>query len=94
MGIYFFHERGRGPNPLPLMLRPGWPSSFAQMLNIIPLLTDPAVHGGDSADACDVVVSSLPGYGFSDRPTRRGISAGRIAELFPTLMMRDLGYAG
>jgi pimeloyl-ACP methyl ester carboxylesterase len=91
-GIHFIHERGKGPDPLPLILLHGWPSSFVQMLKIIPLLTDPAGHGGDPADAFDVVVPSLPGYGFSDRPTAPGMSVGRIAGLFQTLMADELGY--
>src|SRR5215471_21336280 len=68
-GVHFIHERGRGPSPMPLILTHGWPGSFLEMLKIIPLLTDPAAHGGDAADSFDVVVPSLPGYGFSDRPT-------------------------
>jgi pimeloyl-ACP methyl ester carboxylesterase len=91
-GIHFIHERGKGPNPLPLLLLHGWPSSFVQMLKIIPLLTDPASHGGDPADSFDVIAPSLPGYGFSDRPSERGMSVGRIAGLFATLMTDALGY--
>ncbi len=93
LGIHFIHERGAGPHPLPLLLVHGWPSSFLQMRKILPLLTDPAAYGGDAADAFDVVVPSLPGFGLSDRPTQRGMSVGRIAELFHILMTRELGYA-
>lgn len=64
--IHFIHERGKGPRPLPLILTHGWPSTFCEMLKIIPKLADPASYGGDPADAFDVVVPSLPGYGFSD----------------------------
>ncbi len=92
-GIHFIHARGMGPNPVPLLLLHGWPSSFVQMLKIIPLLTDPASHGGDAADSFDVVAASLPGYGFSDRPTAHGMSVGRMAGLFHTLMTEELGYA-
>jgi len=81
VGVHFVHERGRGPHPLPLIITHGWPSSFAQMLKIVPLLTDPARYGGDPADAFDVVVPSLPGFGFSDRPRARGMNGQRIATL-------------
>jgi pimeloyl-ACP methyl ester carboxylesterase len=91
-GIHFIHERGQGPKPLPLIITHGWPSSFAQMLKIIPPLIDPARHGGDPADAFDVIVPSLPGYGFSDRPRERGMTSRRIAELWAKLMAETLGY--
>jgi len=93
VGIHFIHQRGTGDNPLPLVLLHGWPSSFWQMLKVIPLLTDPAAHGGDAADSFDVVVPSLPGYGFSDRPAEPGMSVGRIADLCAALMAGELGYA-
>ena len=73
-GIHFIHERGQGPKPLPIILTHGWPGSFFEMVKIIPLLTDPAGHGGDPADAFDVIVPSLPGFGFSDRPNVRGVN--------------------
>jgi pimeloyl-ACP methyl ester carboxylesterase len=92
LGIHFIHERGRGPDPLPLVLTHGWPSSFLEMLKVIPLLTDPAAHGGDATDAFDVVVPSLPGYGFSDRPERGGTTTGRTAALWLALMSDVLGY--
>src|SRR6266700_1034592 len=91
--IHFIHERGKGPQPLPLLLLHGWPSSFVQMLKIIPLLTDPARYGGDPADSFDVIAASLPGYGFSDQPTRPGMSAGQMAALFARLMTDVLGYS-
>ena len=62
------------------------------MLKIIPLLSDPASHGGDASDSFDVIAPSMPGYGFSDRPTQRGMSPIRIAELWHTLMTEGLGY--
>ena len=65
-GIHFIHERGRGPNPLPIVITHGWPGSFLEMTKVIPLLTDPAGHGGDPADSFDVIAPSLPGFGFSD----------------------------
>ncbi len=90
-GVHFIHERGRGPAPLPLLITHGWPSSFVEMLDLIPLLIDPGAHGGDPADAFDVVVPSLPGYGFSDRPTERG-APGLWHALWARLM-EGLGYA-
>jgi pimeloyl-ACP methyl ester carboxylesterase len=89
--IHFIHERGQGPSPLPLILTHGWPGSFVEMLRIIPLLSNPAGHGGDSSDAFDVVVPSLPGFGFSDRPVLAGMNMFRVAELW-TELMAALGY--
>ena len=91
-GIHFIHERGKGPKPLPIIITHGWPSSFFQMFKIIPLLTDPARHGGDPADSFDVIVPSLPGFGFSDRPHERGMTLTRTAELWGRLMTEVLGY--
>jgi pimeloyl-ACP methyl ester carboxylesterase len=91
IGIHFIHARGKGPAPLPLVLTHGWPGSFAEMLRILPLLTDPASHGGNAADAFDVVVPSMPGYGYSDRPPAPGMNTWRIAELW-TGLMSALGY--
>jgi pimeloyl-ACP methyl ester carboxylesterase len=90
-GIHFIHERGKGSSPLPLVITHGWPGSFVEMLKIIPLLTDPESHGGDPADSFDVVVPSMPGYGFSDRPAQPGMNVFRIAELWKQLMV-ELGY--
>src|SRR5918997_580011 len=89
-GVHFIHERGRGPKPQPLILTHGWPSTFFEFSKIVPLLTDPESHGGDPADAFDVVVPSLPGYGFSNSPTEEGFSW-RIPELWVRLM-EELGY--
>jgi pimeloyl-ACP methyl ester carboxylesterase len=89
--IHALHVRGTGPNPLPLVLTHGWPGSIVEMLAIIPLLTDPGAHGGDPADAFHVVVPSLPGYGFSDRPTSGGIELRAIARMWLELMSA-LGY--
>jgi pimeloyl-ACP methyl ester carboxylesterase len=91
-GLHFIHERGKGDHPLPLVLLHGWPSSFWQMLTIIPLLTDPVRYGGDAADSFDVIVPSLPGYGFSDRPSEKGMGVGRIADLLAKLLTEELGY--
>lgn len=89
--IHFIHERGRGPAPLPLILTHGWPGSFVEMLRILPLLTDPASHGADPADSFDVVVPSLPGFGFSDALPAGSMSAFAIARVWVELM-RALGY--
>ena len=91
-GIHFIQERGKGEDPLPLVLLHGWPSSFVQMLKIIPLLTDPESHGGDAADSFDFVVPSLPTYGFSDRPDEPGMGIRHMANLFDRLMTKGLGY--
>lgn len=91
-GIHFIHERGQGPKALPIILTHGWPGSFFEMVKIIPLLTDPAGHGGDSTDAFDVIVPSLPGFGFSDRPNVRGVTTTKTAELWAHLMTDALGY--
>jgi len=89
--IHFIHQRGTGPSPMPLVLTHGWPGSFAEMERILPLLTDPGAHGGDPSDAFDVVVPSLPGYGFSPAPSHPGVSSRNIAELWHGLM-KGLGY--
>ena len=68
LALHYIHERGRGPHPLPLLLIHGWPGSITEFLDFIPLLTDPAAHGGDPKDSFDVVAPSLPGYGFSGMP--------------------------
>ena len=91
-GIHFIHERGKGPDPMPLVLTHGWPDSFFRFHKLVPMLTDPARYGGDPADSFDVVVPSLPGYGFSDRPTERGFTVERTADLFAKLMSEELGY--
>lgn len=92
VGIHFVHECGERDDSTPLLLLHGWPSSFVQMLDIVPLLTRPSEYGADTAKSFDVVVPSLPGYGFSDRPTRRGMSVARIADLFHLLVTEELGY--
>jgi pimeloyl-ACP methyl ester carboxylesterase len=93
LGIHFVHAKGVGPTPLPLVLTHGWPSSFYEMHKVIGPLSDPAAHGGDPADAFDVVVPSLPGFGFSDRPRERGVDTARIADLWVRLMVDELGYS-
>lgn len=90
--IHFIHQRGRGPNPMPLVITHGWPSTFFELSKVIPLLTDPAAHGGAAEDSFDVVVPSMPGYGFSGRPPQRGMSVFKVADLWPKLMTEGLGY--
>ena len=90
LGIHLIHQRGRGPAPMPLLITHGWPSSFVEMLALIPLLADPGAHGGDPGDAFDVIVPSVPGFGFSDRPGR-GMTRSRVAGLWAALM-EGLGY--
>ena len=70
IGLHFIHERGKGENPLPLLLVHGRPDSFALFLKIIPMLTDPTANGADHQRSFDVIVPSLPGFGFSDRPRK------------------------
>jgi len=91
IGIHFIHERGKGPDPMPLLLSHGWPSTFYEMLKLVPLLTDPASHGGHPADAFDVVVPSIPGYPCSDQPATRGFHYGHVAGRWVALMA-GLGY--
>jgi pimeloyl-ACP methyl ester carboxylesterase len=92
LDIHFIHERGKGPNPMPLIITHGWPSSFFQMLKLIPRLTDPERFGGDPLDSFDVIVPSLPGYGFSDKPSHGGMTYSYIAELWVKLMTERLDY--
>ena len=90
--IHLIHEKGRGPAPLPLILTHGYPDSFFRFSKLLPLLIDPAAHGGDAADAFDVVVPSLPGYGFSEARERAGGLFG-FGELWHELMTEELGYS-
>jgi pimeloyl-ACP methyl ester carboxylesterase len=92
IGIHFVHERGSGSRPLPIVLSHGWPSTFVELLPLAERLAHPERHGAGAADAFDVVVPSLPGFGFSDRPTRRGTTKTRVAALWAELMTRHLGY--
>src|SRR5258707_3019671 len=90
--IHFIHVRSRHPNALPLIVTHGWPGSVIEQLKIIGPLTDPTAHGGLAEDAFDVVIPSLPGYGFSGKPTGAGWDPDRIARAWAELMKR-LGYA-
>jgi epoxide hydrolase len=89
VGIHFIHERGKGPNPTPLLLIHGFPDSFYRYHKVIERLTDPANYGGDPSTAFDVIVPSIPGTGFSDRVT---MDDEVNADLFAKLMTEVLGY--
>jgi epoxide hydrolase len=91
LGIHFLHVRSPEPGALPLVLTHGWPGSVVEFLKVLGPLSDPAAHGGDPADAFHLVVPSLPGYGWSDKPARAGWSVERIAEAWHDLMA-VLGY--
>ena len=88
--IHFVHERARGGHGIPLILTHGWPSTFAELLPLVPFLTDPDAHGIDGP-AFDVVIPSLPGYGFSERPAGVVVNYQHVAGLWHRLM-RGLGY--
>ena len=90
--IHYLYEPGRGPHPIPVLLLHGWPSSYVQFIHLIPLLTDPAAHGAPDAPSFDVVVASLPGYGFSERPQSRGFGVNEMTERMHKLMTQVLGY--
>lgn len=90
--IHFIHERGVGPEPIPLILSHGWPWTFWDFKEVIGPLANPAAHGGDPADAFDIVVPSLPGYGFSSPLTTAGVSPRATADLWLRLMRDVLGY--
>jgi pimeloyl-ACP methyl ester carboxylesterase len=91
--VHAVHARGKGPDPFPLVLTHGWPGSFCEYLELVPLLTDPEAYGGDAADAFHVVVPSLPGFGFSSAPPPGGLVAEQVATLWHRLMIDGLGYS-
>jgi pimeloyl-ACP methyl ester carboxylesterase len=91
LDIHFIHVKSRHPNALPLIITHGWPGSVFEILGTIGPLTDPTAHGGRAEDAFDVVVPSIPGYGFSGKPRETGWNPDRIARAWGTLMKR-LGY--
>ena len=91
LDIHFIHVRSRHENALPVIITHGWPGSVIEQLKIIDPLTDPTAHGGSAADAFDVVIPSLPGHGFSAKPTATGWDPIRIARAWAVLMTR-LGY--
>ncbi len=89
--IHFIHVRSRHENALPLVITHGWPGSVIELLEVVGPLTDPTAHGGRAEDAFDLVLPSLPGYGFSAEPREVGWDPGRIAQAWAELMKR-LGY--
>jgi pimeloyl-ACP methyl ester carboxylesterase len=89
--IHFIHVKSRHENALPLIMTHGWPGSVIELLEVVGPLTDPTAHGGRAEDAFDLVLPSLPGYGFSGEPTEVGWDAGRVARAWAELMHR-LGY--
>ena len=91
LGIHFIHVRSPHPNALPIILTHGWPGSFVEFMEVIGPLSDPTRFGGRAEDAFHVVVPSLPGFAFSDKPTETGWNIDRIARAWTTLMQR-LGY--
>jgi pimeloyl-ACP methyl ester carboxylesterase len=92
LGIYFIHVRSKHENALPIILTHGWPGSIIEFLQVIGSLTDPTAHGGKADEAFHVVIPSLPGFGFSDKPTEVGWGLPRIANAWAVLMAR-LGYS-
>ncbi|WP_326624048.1 epoxide hydrolase [Streptomyces sp. NBC_01761] len=91
LDIHFIHVRSKHENAMPVIVTHGWPGSVVEQLKIIEPLTNPTAHGGDASDAFDVVIPSMPGYGFSGKPTEKGWSPERIARAWGELMKR-LGY--
>jgi epoxide hydrolase len=91
LGIHFLHVRSPEPDALPLLMSHGWPGSVLEFRHVIPRLVDPVAHGGDAGDAFHLVIPSLPGFAFSDKPRAPGWGIGRIADAWIELMAR-LGY--
>jgi pimeloyl-ACP methyl ester carboxylesterase len=91
LDIHFIHVRSKEKNALPMIVTHGWPGSIIEQLKIIDPLTNPAAHGGSASEAFDVVIPSMPGYGFSGKPTTTGWDQARIARAWAVLMKR-LGY--
>ena len=89
--IHFIHVRSKNPNALPIIITHGWPGSIIEQLKIIGPLTDPVAYGGKAEDSFDVIIPSLPGYGFSGKPTTTGWDPQHIARAWIVLMKR-LGY--
>jgi pimeloyl-ACP methyl ester carboxylesterase len=91
LDIHFIHVRSKHRNALPVLIAHGWPGSIVEQLKLIEPLTNPTAHGGKAEDAFDVVIPSMPGYGFSGKPTQTGWDGPRIARAYGVLMQR-LGY--
>ncbi|MBB5895451.1 pimeloyl-ACP methyl ester carboxylesterase [Kutzneria kofuensis] len=92
LDIHFIHVRSRHDNALPLIVTHGWPGSVIEQLKIVGPLTDPTAHGGSTADAFHLVIPSIPGHGFSGKPTTVGWNPDRIARAWTELMVNRLGY--
>jgi len=91
LDIHFIHVRSKHENALPLIVTHGWPGSIIEQMKIIDPLTNPTAHGGNASDAFDVVIPSMPGYGFSGRPATTGWDPAHIARAW-TVLMKRLGY--
>src|SRR6201984_2002501 len=91
LDIHFIHVHSKHENALPLIVTHGWPGSVVELLKIIDPLTNPTAHGGSASDAFHVIIPSMPGYGFSDKPTTTGWGPERITKAWIALMRR-LGY--
>ena len=91
LDIHFIHVRSKHENALPLIVTHGWPGSIIEQMKIIDPLTNPTAHGGSASDAFDVVIPSMPGYGFSGKPTTTGWDPAHIARAW-TVLMKRLGY--
>jgi pimeloyl-ACP methyl ester carboxylesterase len=91
LGIHFIHVRSEEPDAMPLVITHGWPGSVVEFQKVIGPLTDPVAHGGNASDAFHVVCPSMPGYGFSDKPTTTGYGVDKIADTWASLMAK-LGY--
>jgi pimeloyl-ACP methyl ester carboxylesterase len=91
LDIHFIHVRSKNPNALPVIITHGWPGSIIEQLKVIGPLTDPVAYGGKAEDSFDVVIPSLPGYGFSGKPTATGWDPAHIARAW-TVLMKRLGY--
>src|SRR4029079_1710342 len=92
LDIHFIHVRSKHKNAMPVIITHGWPGSIIEMLDIIGPLTDPTAYGGKAEDAFDVVIPSLPGYGFSGKPTELGWTPIRVAKAWVVLMKRLLHH--
>ena len=92
LNIHFVHEKGKGPNSIPIVITHGWPSTFFEMHKIIPRLIDPASYGGDPSDSFDVIAPSLPGYGFSEASKTSGMDVKAVAAIWDELITKELGY--
>ena len=91
--VHFYHVRGRGPKPMPLVITHGWPGSVVEFLDAIGPLTDPAAYGGSAEDAFDVVIPSLPGFGYTSKPKGKPIGPTTTPKLWHKLMTQVLGYS-